>query len=325
MTKHKYFFYLGLAAFAAIGIYGCSKVEKGFLSSNLYYIENPLVTTQGSITVSSSLLVDGSTTPMTVELTKIVDSAGNDVESVLTKTDSIQGFSGSVSYLDSTLALLNAKITTTAAKPFSINPTGGRIQLTPATQFVPTGTYTVSVKATNVRGSIDLPNVCRIIINGTGSPYIDYGGSYGGAFDPLTGTNLYGIGVEPATVAYYPSATNKIIYKFLDKDNKVYDVKAGGITNRTGRWSMKQFDPYYPETFTDSSLEYQFPSVPNQFPVFSNPGIGGVIPRGTYGIFPAIPEAHNNSGHPVFYFVDMAFLSKGTYVITLKFTDVSWK
>lgn len=325
MTKHKLFFYVGAATLATAFFYGCSKVEKGFLSPNLYYIENPLVTTQGSITVSSSLLVDGSTSPMTVELTKVVDAAGNDVEELLTKTDSIQGFTGSVSYLDSTLALLNSKLATTAAKPLSINPIGGRIQLTPATKYVPTGTYTISVRATNVRGTVDLPNACQIIINGTGSSYIDYGGSYGGTFDPLTGTNLYGIGVAPAVVEYYPSLTNKIVYKFLDKDGMLYNPKVGGITNRTGRWSMKQFDPYYPETFTDTSVEYQFPSVPNQFPVFSNPGIGGVIPRGTYGIFPAIPAAHNNSGHPVFYFADIAFLSKGTYVVTLKFTDVAWR
>ena len=323
MTKNKLFLSATIILIALGGIYSCSKIEKGFLSGNLYYLENPLVTTQGSITVSSSLITDGSTTPINVALTKIVDSAGNDVSAILSKTDSIQGFTGSVSYLDSTLALLNSKLATTAAKPFSVNPVGGRIQLTPATQFVPPGTYTMSVKATNIKGTVDLPNACQIIINSTGAPYIDYGGSYGGQFDANTGSNIAAVGVSTKSITYEATATNKIVYKFLDMNGQLYNAKAGGISNRVNRWSMKQFDPYYPEVLTDTSVEYQFPSVPNQFPVFSNSGIGN-IPRGTYGVFPAIPKAHNSSPNPVFVFLDMAFFAKGTFTITVQFTDVTW-
>ena len=326
MTKNKLFFYVSASVVIASGMYGCSKIEKGFLSTNLYYLENPLVTTKGSVTVSSSLVIDGSTTPLTVELTKIVDEDGNDVKGLLTKIDSIQGFSETVTYLDSTLGLLNSKLTTTAAQPFSINPIGGRIQLTPATQYVPTGTYTISVKASNVRGSMDLPNACKIIINGTGDTYVDYGGYYGGSFDIANGNYINGVGVAAPAVVYSATATNKIIYKFIDQNGKIYNPKTGGLTSRTNRWRMKDFDPYYPEKLTDTSTEYQFPSVPNQFPVFTNPGSAiGIVPRGNYGIAPAIPAAHNSTGLPVFAFLDMAFLAKGTYVITVNFTDISWK
>ena len=303
----------------------CSKVEKGFLSPNLYYVENPLYTTQGSVTVSSSLTVDGSTTPMSVELLKVTDENGNDVTDVVTKEDSIQGFTGSVSYTDSTLDLLNKKIATTAAVPLSVAPTGGRIQLTPATKYIPTGTYKVSVKATNVRGTRELNDACTVIISGSGAAFVDYGGTYAGTFDGSTGTFLYNVGISGPDISYAKTDINKIVYKFYDKDGKLYNAKQGGITSRKLRWSMREFDPYYPQVLTDSSVEYQFPNVPNQFPAFLNPGIGGIIPRGTYGVFPAVPGPQNSTGSPVFVFLDNAFFEKGTFVIAVHFTDISWK
>lgn len=308
-----------------LAVAGCSKVVTGYLSTNVFYLENPLTTSQGSITVSSAMETDGSTTPMTVILKKVVDANGNDVDSVLRKTDSIMGFTGSVSYLDSTLTLLNAKLATTAAQPLSVNPVGGRIQLTPATQYVPTGTYTIDVQVTNARGTEYIPNACQIIINGSGSVDTVYGGTYAGTFDPASGTYLNGLNTPTISVQYTPNVPNKIVYKFIDKNGLVYNPLADGITVRTDRWTMKQFDPYYPEVLTDTSVEYQFPVVPNQFPVFINPGVNGVIPRGNYGVFPAIPQAHNDSGYPIFVFLDMSFFAQGQFEITINWSDVAWQ
>lgn len=303
---------------------GCQKVEKGFLGNNLYYIENPLITSQGTITVSASMVDDGSTNPLQVELTGVTDENGKDVMDILTKTDSIIGFSGSVTYLDSTLDLLGKKITVTAAKPLSINPIGGRIQLSPATQFVPVGSYDIDVKVTNIKGSEKFPKACKIIINGESSPDTIYAGTYAGTLNNVNGGYQAALANPDIKVSYNPSGPNKLIYKFVDRKGKVYNVKAGGIFARPGRWSMKQYDPYYPEVLTDTSVEYQFPKVPNQFPVFSNPGINGIIPRGNFGIFPAIPAAANDSHFPIFAFLDIAFFNQGTYTITTTFSDISW-
>jgi hypothetical protein len=311
--------------YVGLVIYGCTTVETGFLSKNLYYIDNPLYTTQGTVTVSTSLVVDGSTLPMTIELTKVTNEGGEDVTEMVSKPDSIIGFSGSITYADSTLALLNAKLVKTIAVPLSVNKTGGRIQLTPATKSIPTGEYDLSLKASNVRGTVDLPNICKVIVTGSGDTYTDFGGAYAGAFDPSTGVYLYGVGLELPKVKFTKTDVNKIIYKFLDKDGNKYNPKAGGLTVRKNRWTMKQFDPYFKEVLTDSTVEYGYPTVPNTFPVFLNPGINGIIPRGTYGVFPAIPGARNSSGDPVFAFLDLAFLDKGTYVIVVQFTDVTWK
>lgn len=316
--------YAGICLAIAALFTGCEKVEKGFLSDNMYYVENPLTTSQGSVTVSSSIVADGSTGPLQVELTRVIDGKGNDVDSVLTKTDSIMGFSGSVSYLDSTLALLGKKIQTTAAKPLSVNSIGGRIQLTPATQYVPAGTYSIDIKVTNIRGTRTIPQACNIVILSAGSPDTAYAGTYAGTFNPSTGSFLTGLANPTIDVSYSATATNQIIYKFLDKNGKLYNAKTWGIGTRKNRWNMKQFDPYYPEVLTDTSVAYQFPSVPNQFPAFVNPGVNGVIPRGNYGVFYAMPAASNSTGAAIFAFFDMAFFKLGTFVVTVQFQDVTW-
>ena len=169
-----------------------------------------------------------------------------------------------------------------------------------------------------------MPQACNIVINGTGSPDTIYAGTYAGTFDPSTGTYLAGLANPNVDVAYFPADINTIVYKFEDMNGKLYDAKTWGIGTRTHRWNMKQFDPYYPEVLTDTSVEYQFPTVPNQFPAFVNPGVNGVIPRGNYGTFFAMPAASNSTGTAIFAFVDMAFFKKGTFIVTIQFPDITW-
>jgi len=307
-----------------IGFLGCKKTEKGFLSDYIFYRENPLVATQGSITVSSPLVSDGSTNPLTVELEKVTNEAGEDVTALVTKEDSIMGFSGSVTYLDNTLALLNKKITTTAAKPLTVNEIGGRIQLTPATEFIPAGSYDINIKVTNIRGTKSLPKACKIIVSGSGSPDTVYADRYAGILN-TNGSHRALLATPSIVVTYIPSTTNNLVYKFIDKNGSVYNPKANGISVRPGRWGMKDFDPYYPEVLTDTSAEYRFPIVPNQFPAFANPGVNGIIPRGNFGIFPSIPVNHNDTGFAIYAFMDIAFFKKGTFIITTTFSDVAWK
>jgi len=315
--------YAGICLVLAFFSIGCEKVEQGYLSDNMYYVENPLTAAQGGVTVSASLVADGSTAPLKVELTRVVDGKGNDVDDIMTKTDSILGFSASVSYADSTLNLLGRKIQSIAARPLTINPIGGRIQLSPATQYVPLGTYTIDLKVSNIRGTRDIPQACNIIIAPT-SPDTVYAGTYGGTFDPSNGGFIANIANPVVTVSYTAGAANKVIYKFMDKNGKFYDPKTWGIGPRTNRWNMKNFDPYYPQVLTDTSVEYQFPIVPNQFPVFVNPAINGTVARGNYGTFWAMPAASNSTGLAIFSFVDMAFFTTGTFIVTVQLSDITW-
>src|ERR1022692_2460419 len=117
MFKNIYIKLIALGCVLLSGGLGCQKVQTGYLSSSLYYLQNPLTSAQGSITVSSVLQVDGSTGPLNVLMMKIVDSNGNRVDSMMAKLDSFPGFADAVSYVDSTLDLLGKKIVYTKAAP----------------------------------------------------------------------------------------------------------------------------------------------------------------------------------------------------------------
>jgi hypothetical protein len=324
MLNTKYIKALLLFGTIVAGVFSCQKVQTGFLSTNLYYIQNPLIAPQGSITVSSVLQVDGSTLPMNVIMTKVVDSNGNRVDSMMAKKDSFPGFSGSVSYLDSNLALLNKKLVYTTAPALSVNPLGGRIQLTPATKNVPMGTYTIDIKASNVRGSVSIPNACKILITSAGSPDTVYAGAYAGTLDNTTGGYSAALNNPTINVQFIPSAVNKIVFKWVDKNGKVYDAATGGIGARLNRWNFRNFDPYYPQMLTDTSVEYQYPTVPNEFPVFPNTGADGSVARGNFGCFFKIPAAANSTGQAIFTFSDIAFFSQGLYIVTISLSDVTF-
>lgn len=323
MVKNIYIKSIALGCVLLAGGLGCQKVQTGYLSSNLYYLQNPLTSPQGSITVSSVLQVDGSTGPVNVLMTKVVDSNGTDVYSMMSQKDSFPGFSDAISYTDSTLDLLNKKIVYTKAAPLSVNPIGGRIQLTPATKYVPQGTYTIDIKASNIRGSVSIPNACKIIISSAGSPDTVYAGAYAGTLDPATGGYVAALANPDVSIQFIPSSVNKVVFKWLDMNGKVYDPKTGGIDVRKGRWNFRNFDPYYPQVVTDTSVEYQIPVVPNEFPVFPNTGADGSIPRGNFGCFFKL-SGSNSTGGAFFTFTDLAFFTQGLFIVTITQPDVNF-
>ena len=127
-----------LLTVALLIIYGCQKVPKGFISDNIFYNINPFTVSQGITTVSTGLVIDGSTTPLNVKLLAVRDmGTGKDASGILLKLDTIRVFKGAVDYNDSTEALLNLKLKDSTLAPFSVNGIGGRLQFTQATKFVP--------------------------------------------------------------------------------------------------------------------------------------------------------------------------------------------
>lgn len=303
--------------------WSCEKVKPGYLSSDLFYVQNPLVAARGANTVSGALQVNGSTTPIYVEVVKIVDANGNRVDSLLATKGSFPGFSDAISAADSTLDLLNKKIVQVTAPAVSVNPQGGRIQVSPASKAIPMGTYTLDIKVSNSSGSVMLPGACKIVVGASIPPDTVYSGAYAGTLDAL-GNYSGGLANPNVAVQYIPSSTNKIVFKWVDKNGKVYDAKVHGIDVRKGRWNFRNFDPYYPQVLTDTSVEYQYPTVPNEFPAFPNNGSDGTTPRGNFGCFFKLSAGSNSTGSAMFTFSDIAFFSQGLYIVTIGLTDVSF-
>src|SRR6266540_786348 len=115
-----------LASIAVCSIfYGCKKQEVGFLSDNLYYLENPFMVQQGITTTSSSMVADGSSLPLKTTLLAIKNkTTGKRVDSMFLKPQTITVYTGTVTYNDTTEALLRAKLKDSVVAPFSINSLG---------------------------------------------------------------------------------------------------------------------------------------------------------------------------------------------------------
>src|SRR5258708_12477556 len=133
----------------------CTKQPpQGYLGNKFFYLSNPFIGIKGRVTTSPPLQVDGSSLPITVNLLAIRGSfvAGKPTDG-LTKQYEMPIFLGEVTPADSTPALLARKLGTAMYKPFNVNPNGGRLELTPATAMVDTGTYDFDIQVVNIRAS----------------------------------------------------------------------------------------------------------------------------------------------------------------------------
>ena len=303
-----------MVAFMAV-LYGCAKVEKGFISDYMYY--SPLTATQGNVTTSKSLELDGSSSPVTIKLLAVRNlTTGKDAPELL-KEYIIKQFNAQITVADSTVALVNKKIIDKPSVPLTVSEIGGRIALSQATSYIPTGDYVIDVQATNVKGTRILLNACKIKLLPKShyaistSPF--YTTSNVGSETGFTATNFL-----PITVTHNAIGPNKIIFKFLDKNGAVFNAAAGEIVTRGDRGNMSQMNPYFPVVRTTTGLEWEFLELPNGFPI--KDGNNGT---GNYYRIPGQFTVENRNANPVFF--DFKVFSAGTYTVTAQIPAITRK
>lgn len=102
----------------------CEKPEIGYLSDNIFYNNSIYYVERGKTTYSSPIVANGSSSPLNVELLKVKDSIGNDVTAVFKEPQHIKVYDQPVTYLDSTMELLNSRFKDSIVQPFRISPIG---------------------------------------------------------------------------------------------------------------------------------------------------------------------------------------------------------
>ena len=254
--------------------YNCKKPLEGFISDNIFYRANPFEAAQGIVSYSAPLEVDGSTAPISVKLLDIRDkSTGKSVMDSLLKEKEVTTFVGEVTAADTTVAALEKKLAKSMVKPFNINPVGGRIELTSATSYIKSGSFEFDIEVTNVRGTRIIKNACDVVLAPSNDPYEwNYRRiqtAEPGTTAPLTFITDNSSGF-PIDVKYTAGAVNKIILKWVDKNGKPFNPKTD-----MARWvpdfpMFKDWNPYYPEVATDSTLEYKFPKTGLGFPIIKS-------------------------------------------------------
>jgi hypothetical protein len=303
--------------------WSCQKITHGYLSDDVFYQVNPFYVQQGITTVSSSLVTNGSTDPLNVKLLKITDvSTGADADSLFLKPQMMRTFTGTPTSDDSTLDLLNAKLKDSTVAPFSVNAIGGRLQFTQSDLFIDTGTYSMDIQISNVRGTKTLPGACQIVVTpiATKDTLTYQSWSTGSvATGPFTGV----AGQIPVTVTYIAGGADKIIFVWKDKNGHNFNPSLGEVNARVQRPTFHDWDPYYPEVRTDTSIEYQYPDGIPYLPVFANTTVGGI--GWNDGIcYYQLAKAHTDIGLYVNTVSTIQyFLTKGTYVVTYYVNIVS--
>lgn len=258
---------LVIAAILFVGFAGCKKSETGFLSENVFYRSNPMVAEQGAVTYSTPLEVDGSTAPISVKLLDVRDKAtGKSVIDSFLKEREITTFLGEITSADTSLEMINKKLTKKMVKPFNVGEIGGRLEFSAATKHLAAGTYEIDIEIKNVKGTRVLKNVCDIVIK---APVTAYNYSYKAWTVSTIGTEIFGPapGDPDFSISYDPTGENQIILKFTDKFGTPYNPKANEVVGRPGRPNLKYWDPYYPEIRTDSTIIYRYPETGLAFPL----------------------------------------------------------
>ncbi len=250
----------------------CNKKDEGFLSDKLFYRANPFNAAKGRVTTSAPLETDGSTQTLQVRLLAVRDKTGA-VTDVLSKEYEIPIYKGEIRPTDSTLGLLTQKLGTALYKPFNINEVGGRLEVTPASMFVDTGTYDFDIEASNIKGTKLLNSIARVRI----TPAVPFQVVRQFSNTSIPGQELTFVTQTnfSVTVDRIPTGPNKIIIKFVDKNGVPFNPKTGQVIPRatlagaTGlRYEFRQFDPYYAEEKTDTALVYQYPEKTPTFPLY---------------------------------------------------------
>lgn len=298
----------------------CKKtIQQGFLSNNLIYVPNPFVAVKGRTTTSGPMQVDGSTVPFNVKLLALRSKFGKPMDA-LEKEYEIAVYTGNLTEADSTVELVNKKIGTAMVKPIKINPIGGRIEVSPASNFIDTGTYTIDVEVSNVAGTKTKLNAADIRIVPATIPYeitAQSATSSPSNAEVFTTQSNYSVAISRIA-----TSQNRIIIKFVDKNGATFNPAAGQLTNRGDRPTFANYDPFYKEIKTDTAVVYEYPAKLPTFPLFPVTVAGGIYNNLSYYRIPYTANTLDLNLNPTIGFKlwpaeGEPFVS-GTFIITAK-------
>lgn len=310
-----------ISSISVLALFGillsCAKVEKGFISDFMYYSPNPLIATQGNVTNSKPLELDGSTGPVKVKLLAVRNLATGQPAPELLKEYIIKQFNGQITTADSTVELVNKKIVLKPSTALEVNEIGGRISLSQATTNVATGDYVIDVEVTNIKGTRSILNACKIQLLPKSHYTLD-AGPFFTTSDAAAETGFSASSTLPVTITYDSKGPNKIRFVFLDKNGTAFDPSAGQIVTRGDRGNFSQMNPYFPVVRTTTALEWEFIDLPNGFPI--KDGNNGT---GNYYRIPARFTVENRNANPVFF--GFKALSAGSYTVTIQIPGITKK
>jgi len=324
---------MGLTMLA--GIVACKKIDKGFQSDNVRYKNNDLIAKRGlSLYQSDQINTDGSTPPYTFKMLNLRMLDGSAAPKEFTTPYDITVFKAGQSFnaeTDSTIALLNAKREVVKTLPMTFNEKSGQLSFNKGSANIPLGKYTFDVEMQNSTRTRLFPSIATIEVQ---DPAPDdlfvITDNVANAFHDVTGVAT-GIKTPVITCTKISNVGARAILKMVDKNNRVFNPKAGEIIKRGDRPVFENYAKFNKVIETDTALICDFELAP--FPL-----VKYVVPGGTdwgFLMYYRIPSqfvtvegaqfAPSKGTFSVNPRWSWQLKLEGTYVIQVKFTDVIHK
>lgn len=151
--KHIFYIIILLSAMAS-----CEAPEVGYISDNIYALEDTIFVPRGTFMTSAPPSVEGSTYPMHWEITDIRDKSGNPTNALQEEHEILIWKESFNPDTDTTLALAEAKLELANKPSILINDVSGEMAFTQASKFVPAdeNIFVLDVNVSNVRGERQL-------------------------------------------------------------------------------------------------------------------------------------------------------------------------
>ncbi|SFE01329.1 protein of unknown function [Chitinophaga sp. CF118] len=237
----------------------CKKVEQGFLSSQIRYVDNPIKITRGQIVQTAAVNGDGSSAPVIYTLLDIRDSTHHHADSLYKNFERYEWIGQFDANTDTTVELLNKKRAKKNTPPFEFNEHTGAFTFYGTTTKVPLGTYEFDIKATNQNGSKVFNNVATFtLVDG-----VPYQIGAGGCAWFIDGTTTSGdLGAPDVWIEKTSDEGTDITLKIVDQNNNPFNPAANEIIRRGDRSDFQTYAQFHPLVKTDSTMTCNYETTP---------------------------------------------------------------
>lgn len=298
----------------------CAKVEHGFLSTQIRYVDNPMHITRGQVQQTAPVSNDGSSAPVVYKLLDIRDSSGHHADSLYKSFDRYEWIGEFNADTDTTVELLNKKRAKKNTPPWDFNVHTGAFTFYGTTSNVPLGTYSFDIQASNENGSKNYSNIATFTLE-DGMPYFIGGGGCAWFID---GTTTSGdLGAPDVTITKTSNDGTDIVLKIVDQNGHPFDPATGEIIRRGDRSDFQTYAQFHPLVKTDSTMTCNYETTP--FPLKQS-AYGYLIYYRIPSQFVNIDPAFTPNTQKV-YSVNPRFqfniFQEGTYEVVVKVKHVS--
>ncbi|WP_089903866.1 DUF5007 domain-containing protein [Chitinophaga arvensicola] len=313
---------IGAVVMALTGaMYGCAKVENGFLSTQIRYVDNPIQIKRGQVQQTNPVSNDGSSAPVVYKLLDIRTADKHvHADSMFAKFDRYEWIGKFDPQKDTTIALLNTKRQKVTTPCFEFNEHTGAFTFYGTSVKVPLGTYEFDISASNQNGTKEYKNIGTITL--VDEPPYHVGD--GGAAWFKDGTTTSGdLGAPIVTIKKISDEGTNIILKIADQNGRYFNPSKGEIIRRGDRSDFQTYAQFHPLEKTDTSMVCNFETTP--FPLLQS-AYGYLIYYRIPSQFVKVDAGYAPTADPI-YNVNPRFqfqiFQEGTYEVTVTIKHVN--